>query len=39
MGIPEDIPLGVSKRAYIMISGVAKTLKNERVSKKLEDTE
>lgn len=39
IGIPEDIPLGVSKRAYIMISGVAKTFKNERLEKKLEETE
>lgn len=39
MGIPEKVPLGVSKRAYITISGVAKTLKNTRVSKKLEETD
>ena len=39
MGIPEKVPLGVSKRAYITISGIAKTLKNERVSKKLEETD
>ncbi len=39
MGIPEDIPLGISKRAYITITGVAKTLKNDRVSKKLEETD
>ena len=39
MGIPEEVPFGVSKRAYIMISGVAKTLKNERTSKKLEETD
>ena len=39
MGIPEEVPLGVSKRAYITITGVAKTLKNERVSKKLEETD
>jgi hydrogenase small subunit len=39
MGIPEEVPLGVSKRAYITISGIAKTLKNERVSKKLEETD
>lgn len=38
IGIPEEVPLGVSKRAYITISGVAKTLKNEKVSKKLEET-
>ncbi|WP_457638826.1 NADH-quinone oxidoreductase subunit B family protein [Persephonella sp.] len=39
MGIPEEVPLGVSKRTYITITGVAKTLKNERVSKKLEETD
>jgi len=39
VGIPEKVPLGVSKRAYITISGIAKTLKNERVSKKLEETD
>ncbi len=39
MGIPEEVPLGVSKRAYITITGIAKTLKNERVSKKLEETD
>ncbi len=39
MGIPEEVPLGVSKRTYILISGVAKTLKNERTSKKLEETD
>jgi hypothetical protein len=37
MGIPSKIPLGVSKRAYITISGMAKSLKNERLSKKLID--
>ncbi|WP_457622264.1 NADH-quinone oxidoreductase subunit B family protein [Persephonella sp.] len=39
MGIPQDIPLGVTKRAYIMITGVAKTFKNERLIKKLEETD
>ena len=39
MGIPEEVPLGVSKRAYITITGVAKTLGNQRVKGKLEDTE
>jgi len=39
MGIPEKTPLGVSKRAYITITGIAKTLKNERTSKKLEETD
>ncbi len=39
MGIPEKVPIGVSKRAYITITGIAKTLKNERTSKKLEETD
>jgi len=37
MGIPANIPLGVSKRAYLTLSGVAKSLKNERLSKRLID--
>jgi len=39
MGIPEDIPIGTTKRAYITITGVLKTLKNTRVKRKLEDTD
>ncbi len=39
MGIPEKVPLGVSKRAYITITGIAKTLKNERTKRKLEETD
>jgi len=39
IGIPEEVPLGVSKRAYITITGVAKTLKNERLNKKLDEAE
>lgn len=39
IGIPEEVPLGVSKRTYITISGVAKSLRNERVKKKLEETD
>ena len=35
MGIPANIPLGVSKRAYLTLAGVAKSLKNERLNKKL----
>ncbi|MEO1959179.1 MAG: hypothetical protein ABGX23_06465 [Nautiliaceae bacterium] len=35
MGIPANIPLGVNKRAYLTLAGVAKSLKNERLSKKL----
>ncbi len=35
MGIPANIPLGVSKRAYLTLSGIAKSLKNERLSQKL----
>ena len=35
MGIPANIPLGVSKRAYLTLSGIAKSLVNERLNKKL----
>ncbi|NPA11589.1 MAG: hydrogenase [Epsilonproteobacteria bacterium] len=35
MGLPANIPLGVSKRAYFTLAGVAKSLKNERLNKKL----
>ncbi len=35
MGIPANIPLGVSKRAYLTLSGIAKSLHNERLSKKI----
>jgi len=35
MGIPANIPLGVSKRAYLTLSGIAKSLNNERLSGKL----
>jgi len=37
MGIPANIPLGVSKRAYLTISGIAKSLTNDRLNKKLID--
>lgn len=37
MGIPQDVPLGISKRAYLSISGVAKTFKIDRLHKKLMD--
>ena len=35
MGIPANIPLGASKRAYLTLSGIAKSLHNERLNKKL----
>jgi hydrogenase small subunit len=35
MGIPLEVPLGISKRAYLTISGVAKTFKIDRLHKKL----
>ena len=35
MGIPAQIPLGVSKRAYLTLTGVAKSLKNERLSQEM----
>jgi len=37
MGIPSSIPLGVNKRAYLTLSGIAKSLNNERLNKKLID--
>jgi len=39
MGIPANIPLGVSKRAYLTLSGIAKSLTNERLAGKLIDCE
>ena len=35
MGIPSKIPLGVTKRAYLTLAGIAKSLKNERLEKRL----
>ena len=35
MGIPANIPVGVSKRAYLTLAGIAKSLKNERLEKKM----
>ncbi len=37
MGMPANIPIGVSKRAYFALAGVAKSLKNERLNKRLID--
>ena len=37
MGLPQDLPLGVSKRGYVLISGVAKTFAPERLRKRLID--
>jgi len=37
MGMPANIPTGVSKRAYFALAGVAKSLKNERLNKRLID--
>jgi len=37
MGIPSNIPLGVSKRSYLTLAGIAKSLKNERLEKRLLD--
>ncbi|EDP75681.1 Ni/Fe hydrogenase [Hydrogenivirga sp. 128-5-R1-1] len=37
MGLPEELPLGVSKRGYILLSGVAKTFAPERLKKRLMD--
>jgi hydrogenase small subunit len=35
MGIPAKLPLGVPKRAYLSLTGVAKAFKIERFYKKL----
>jgi hydrogenase small subunit len=35
IGIPFEVPFGISKRAYLSISGVAKTFKIDRLHKKL----
>lgn len=37
IGIPDQVPLGVSKRAYLSMAGVAKTFKIDRLHKKLID--
>lgn len=37
IGIPAEVPLGISKRAYLSLTGVAKTFKIERLNKKLID--
>ncbi len=37
MGIPEELPLGASKRGYILLSGVAKTFAPSRLKKRLID--
>jgi hydrogenase small subunit len=35
IGIPHEVPLGISKRAYLGLTGVAKTFKIDRLHKKL----
>ncbi len=35
MGIPEELPLGVSKRGYILMAGIAKSFTPERLKKRL----
>ncbi|MAC82527.1 MAG: Ni/Fe hydrogenase [Arcobacter sp.] len=37
IGIPLEVPLGISKRAYLSITGIAKTFKIDRLNKKLMD--
>jgi hydrogenase small subunit len=37
MGIPENLPLGIPKRAYLAIAGVTKAFKIEKFEKKLLD--
>ena len=35
MGLPKDLPIGVSKRGYILLSGIAKTFTPDRLKNKL----
>ena len=35
MGVPAHVPLGVNKRAYLTLAGIAKSLTNERLEEKL----
>lgn len=35
IGIPDEVPLGVPKRAYLSLTGIAKTFKIDRLNKKL----
>uniref|UniRef100_UPI0040483FB5 Ni/Fe hydrogenase n=1 Tax=Aliarcobacter sp. TaxID=2321116 RepID=UPI0040483FB5 len=37
IGIPLDVPIGISKRAYLSLAGIAKTFKIDRLHKKLMD--
>lgn len=37
IGIPDEVPLGINKRAYLSITGIAKTFKIDRLHKKLID--
>ena len=37
IGIPFEVPLGISKRAYLSLTGIAKTFKIDRLNKKLMD--
>ena len=37
IGIPLEVPIGISKRAYLSLAGVAKTFKIDRLNKKLMD--
>ncbi len=37
MGIPQKMPLGISKRAYLTVTGIAKSFKIKRLEKKVID--
>ena len=37
MGIPQDLPLGIGKRAYLTLAGITKAFKIKRLEKKLMD--
>ncbi len=37
IGIPDQVPIGINKRAYLSLTGIAKTFKIDRLHKKLID--
>jgi hydrogenase small subunit len=37
IGIPFEVPIGITKRAYLSLTGIAKTFKIDRLHKKLID--
>ncbi|NPA81553.1 MAG: hydrogenase, partial [Epsilonproteobacteria bacterium] len=39
MGIPANLPLGVSKRAYLTLTGIAKSFKIDRLNRNIFEDE